>query len=411
MKIKSILGGLAAPNGFYAVGVKAGVKYKEKYDLALIFSEVKAKAAGVYTRNLVKAHPLLLNMKHLADGEAQAIVVNSGNANACMGEFGDKAALDMAVETAKKLGLQNEDILVASTGVIGQPMPMEKIIAGIGKAAADMKALQGSAPDSETRGSIAHEAALAIMTTDLVPKEKAYELQCAGGTIKLGAIAKGSGMIHPNMGTMLCFITTDADLESEVLDKLLKEAVDKSFNMVTVDGDTSTNDMALVMANGQSGVRPQGEELQGFAEMLEQACMDMAKAIARDGEGATKFIEVQVNGAVTIADARQIVKSVCSSSLVKTAVYGQDANWGRILCAAGYSGAEFNPQGANIYLNGLQVAEDGRGIPFSEDDALELLKKADIVIRIDLKDGQENAVGWGCDLTHKYVDINADYRT
>ncbi|ADY54796.1 N-acetylglutamate synthase; glutamate N-acetyltransferase [Syntrophobotulus glycolicus DSM 8271] len=411
MKIKNIEGGVAAPEGYYAAGVRAGIKYKDKYDLAIIMSKVKAKAAAVYTRNLVKAHPLLLNMQHLTDGEAQAIVVNSGNANACMGEPGEKAALEMAVQTAKELGLKTEDILVASTGVIGQPMPMEKIIPGIAKAAASVQELLQTEPDRETKAGTAHEAALAIMTTDLVPKEKAYELECAEGTVKLGIIAKGSGMIHPNMGTMLCFITTDGAFDSEVLGKLLKEAVDKSFNMVTVDGDTSTNDMVLLLANGRSGIRPQGEELRQFREMLDHACVAMAKAIARDGEGATKLIEVQVNGAGTVKDAGQIVKSVCSSSLVKTAIYGQDANWGRILCAAGYSGAVFDPEGTSIYLNGLQVAQDGRAIPFSEDEALELLKNQEIVIRIDLKDGQENAVGWGCDLTHKYVDINADYRT
>ena len=366
---KEISGGISAPVGFYASGVKAGVKYREKYDLALIFSATKANAAGMFTRNVVKAHPLLLTQKHLQNGQAQAVIINSGNANACMGERGERDAWQMAETTALELGINLQDVLVASTGVIGQPMPMEKIVPGIKSAAAAVKSLQQQCSSSinnqrncQIKALSAHQAALAIMTTDTKEKEASFELECEGGTIKLGIMAKGSGMIHPNMGTMLCFITTDAQVESSRLKTLLQEATDESFNMVSVDGDTSTNDMVLMLANGLSGVKPEGKDWHVFSQMVKEACRSMAKAIARDGEGASKFLEVKVTGAKDICSARMIARSVCSSNLVKTAIYGQDANWGRIVAAAGYSGASFDPERVDVFLNGLQVASQGRGL-------------------------------------------------
>lgn len=407
---KIVQGGISAPTGFYAVGVKAGIKYKEKYDIALLKSENSASAAGCFTRNLVKAHPLVLTEKHLEDGKAQAVIINSGNANACMGEIGDRAAWQMAEATAKQLGISPEDILVSSTGVIGQAMPLEKVLPGIESAVKELNNLR-QLGDGQTKEEQAHKAALAIITTDLVPKELAMELECMGGTVKLGIMAKGSGMIHPNMGTMLCFITTDARVEARKLKKLLQEATDESFNMITVDGDTSTNDMVAILANGASGVEPEGDEWLVFSEMIREACCEMAKAIARDGEGASKFLEVRVTGARTLDDARKIARSVTSSSLVKSALYGEDANWGRILAAAGYSGADFNPLRADIFLNGLQVSKNGQGFEFSEKEASKRLKEKDIIILINLEDGSISATAWGCDLTHKYIDINADYRT
>ncbi|MFA6807368.1 MAG: bifunctional glutamate N-acetyltransferase/amino-acid acetyltransferase ArgJ [Eubacteriales bacterium] len=409
LAIKEIKGGVAFPMGFIACGVKAGIKSKTKYDMALIQSEVQAQAAGVFTRNVVKAHPLMLTRKHLMDGTARAVIVNSGNANACMGELGDKAALEMAKETADKLGIALEDVIVASTGVIGEEMPMDKIKSGIVLAVNELKCIDKS--DEGLKGDYANKAALAIMTTDTIQKEKAYELKCSIGSIRMGIMAKGSGMIHPNMGTMLSFITTDALVEADILQKLLKEAVDETFNMITVDGDTSTNDMAVILANGMSGFSLQGEELKAFGAMLKKACQDMAIAIARDGEGASKLIEAQVKGAASLEDARKIVRSVCSSSLVKSAIYGEDANWGRIIAAAGYSGAIFDPWKVNIFLGNIQVAKNGQGLKFSEIEAKELLMKDEIIIRIELGDGGLFAKGWGCDLTHKYVDINASYRS
>ena len=407
---KIIDGGISAPEAFYAVGVKAGIKYKEKFDIALIKSQVLATAAGMFTRNLVKAHPLVLTEKHLEGGKAQAVIVNSGNANACMGEIGDIAARQMVEMTAKDLGIPVKDVLVSSTGVIGQAMPMERVLPGIKAAIQELKDLE-QLDGSEVKVQHAHNASLAIMTTDLVPKELAMELPCSNGTVRLGIMAKGSGMIHPNMGTMLCFITTDAQVEVGKLKRLVKEATDESFNMITVDGDTSTNDMVVILANGASEIEPAGDDWQMFSAMVKEACCEMAKAIARDGEGASKFLEVRVTGGKGLNDARKIARSVSSSSLVKSALYGEDANWGRILAAAGYSGATFNPDKADIFLNGLQVAKNGQGLEFSEQEASRRLKEKDITILIRLQDGEFSATAWGCDLTHKYVDINASYRT
>lgn len=416
---QEIPGGVAAPQGFWASGVKAGIKYPDKYDVALIVSDAEAQAAGVFTRNVVKAHPLLLTQKHLANGTARAIVVNSGNANACVGAAGDQAALAMARMTAEGLGLTVDEVLVASTGVIGVELPLEPAQAGIGQAASELKELlqsdklrnvEGIAAEAQ-RLEAAHRAALAIMTTDTVIKEVSWEMECREGTIRLGAMAKGSGMIHPNMGTMLGFMTTDAQVSASELQRLLREAVDESFNMVTVDGDTSTNDMVLLLANGASGIAPVGEEWERFQQMVKAMAVYLAREIARDGEGAGKLLEVKVTGAKTKEDARKIARSICGSNLVKTAMFGEDANWGRILCAAGYSGANFNPAKVDVFLTDLPVAVAGQGVPFSEEEAKVILQKDEIFVGISLHNGFEEATAWGCDLTYEYVRINGDYRT
>ncbi|MDR0434271.1 MAG: bifunctional glutamate N-acetyltransferase/amino-acid acetyltransferase ArgJ [Gracilibacteraceae bacterium] len=420
--MRVIKGGVAAPVGFLAAGVQAGVKYENKYDVALLYSLRPAAAAAVYTRNAVQAHPLVLTRAHLADGVAQAVAVNSGNANACMGKQGEEAALAMAQAAAGALGLRPADVLVASTGVIGQPLPLDKIRAGLAAAGAQISDLRAGAADGTAaaaaaspcgprRAEAAHRAAQAIMTTDLTVKEMAWEIACAAGPVRLGVMAKGSGMIHPNMGTMLCFITTDAALPAPLLREMLREAVDDSFNMVTVDGDTSTNDMAVALANGCSGVELSGDERELFRRALNTACVAMARAIAQDGEGAGKLLETRVSGAAGRDDARKIARAVCASNLVKTAMGGEDANWGRIIAAAGYSGAEFDPGRVAISLNGLPVAAAGEGLPFSEAEAKERLSRDEIVIEIFLAAGNAQATAWGCDLTAAYVDINAGYRS
>ena len=411
---KAIEGGIAAPQGFYAVGVQAGIKYENKYDVALVFSQVQAQAAGVYTRNLVKAHPLYLTQRHLQNGLAQAIVINSGNANACVGEFGDQVALAMAEVVAMYSAIPVEDVLVASTGVIGVEMPLDRVLNGIRTASAELlgdmvKGIRGQKDPSDDG---AHRAALAIMTTDTIVKEHAYQFPCSqGGVITLGGMAKGSGMIHPNMGTMLGFLTTDANIAASELQRILREAVDESFNMVTVDGDTSTNDMVLFLANGASGKTLSGDDLLNFETMAKMICIQLAQDIARDGEGASKFMEVTVSGAKTKDDARKIARSICGSSLVKTALFGEDANWGRIFTAAGYSGAEFDPEKVDIFLGDLIVAQAGRAVVFSEEKAKEILEFKDVHIALNLHVGEEHATAWGCDLTHEYVTINGSYRT
>ncbi|MDD2234430.1 MAG: bifunctional glutamate N-acetyltransferase/amino-acid acetyltransferase ArgJ [Desulfitobacteriaceae bacterium] len=411
-----IPGGVGAPQGFWANGVRAGVKYANKYDLAVIYSDVPAQAAGVFTRNLVKAHPVLLSQKHIRNGLAQAIVINSGNANACLGETGDQAALAMTQKAADCFNLSSENILVASTGVIGVEMPLPTILQGIEKAIAELNGQkreveQEAKPGSEIKIQAAHNAARAIMTTDLTIKENALEIKCQGGTIRLGAMAKGSGMIHPNMGTMLGFMTTDAQLTASQLQSLLLSAVEDSFNMVTIDGDTSTNDTVLFLANGSSGIKPLGEDFLKFQEAVRAMCFWLAQEIARDGEGATKFLEVQVTGAKTREDARKAAKSVCGASLVKTALFGEDANWGRIIAALGYSGADFDPKAVSIWLGDLLVARDGQGVGFSVRRATEILAAKDIIIKIDLQKGAETAKAWGCDLSYDYVKINGSYTT
>jgi len=401
--MKKITGSVTAPRGFLAQGVCADIKKKDKKDVALIYSQAPCTAAGTFTTNLVRAACVDVTRQHLANGQAQAIVVNSGNANACTGEQGWQDTIQMAQITAQCLNIDPHDVVVASTGVIGVPMCMEKIEKGIKAAAV------GLSPDGS------HNAALAIMTTDLVSKEMAVEIELQGKPVRIGAIAKGSGMIHPNMATMLAFFTTDAAIDSKCLDKAFRQAVDNSFNMISVDRDTSTNDMAVILANGLAGNPvindPGSEDYRVFQEALQEVAITLAKMIARDGEGATCMIEVKVIGAPSQEAARQIARSVTTSNLTKAAVFGRDANWGRILAAAGCSGAVFDPSRIDIYLGEEKMAENGVGLPFDEDKARQELEKDPVVITINLKSGSETATAWGCDLSYEYVRINAAYRT
>ena len=397
VEIEVVSGGVTAPAGFRAAGVHSGVK-RQKKDLSLIVSDRDAACAGTYTTNRVKAAPLLVTKKHVElRRPVRAVVVNSGNANACNGPQGMEDALAMVNKTASVLGVEPEQVLVASTGVIGVPLALDKILPGIEQAASQLSAAG------------AGDAAFGIMTTDTVPKEIA--VRCGGFSI--GAMAKGSGMIHPNMATMLAFITTDAEVAWPLLEASLKEAVAKSFNMISVDGDTSTNDMVLVLANGASGVKvePGTKEEARFSRALEYVCTELAKMIVRDGEGATKLIEVRVRGARSVEDARLAVRAITRSPLVKTAIFGEDANWGRILCAAGYSGAELVLENVRVELGDILVFDRGAGVPFDEGAAKEVLAQKDVVITVDLGAGDAEATGWTCDLTYEYVRINADYRT
>lgn len=401
--IQPVAGGITAPQGFVAAGVHAGLK-KEKKDLALIVSEVPAVAAAVYTRNRVQAAPLVVTREHLKSGTARTLVVNSGNANACTGERGYRDARQMAAIAAQATGCEPWQVVVASTGVIGVPLPMDKISAGI-RAAAEQLSVEGGG-----------DAAAAIMTTDTRVKEMAIQLLLGGATVTIAGIAKGSGMIHPNMGTMLCFLTTDAAIERPDLEKALRAVVDRTFNMVMVDGDTSTNDMAVILANGCAGNAPLTiEEHAAFRAGLEYVCCHLARLIARDGEGATKLITVAVRRAASENEARLVARTVAGSNLVKSAIFGADANWGRILCAAGYSGAAIDPDKVDIYLESRagceQMAAGGEPLPFSEEKALAILQEEEIIITIDLNQGRGAATAWGCDLTYDYVKINAAYRT
>jgi len=401
--MKVLAGSVTAPQGFLAQGVYAGIKKDDKNDLALIYSEYPCRAAGVFTTNVVRAACIDFNRRQLQDGQARAIVANSGNANACTGEQGGEDTLAMAALTAECLGIEPREVLVASTGVIGVNMPMEQVEAGI-IAAANTLSHAGDA-----------NAALAIMTTDLVNKEIAVEITIGGKAVRIGAMAKGSGMIHPNMATMLGFITTDAAISSNCLQIMLTDVVEKSFNMISVDGDTSTNDMVLILANGQAGnpviEDPSSQEGLTFYQALEYMAVYLAKMIARDGEGANHLIEVKVNHAADEETARTIARSITSSSLTKAAVFGLDANWGRILAAAGYSGAIFDPGRVDIYLGQEMVARDGMGLTFDEEKARRELEKDTVTILVDLKAGEASATAWGCDLSYEYVRINAAYRS
>lgn len=402
MELKTVPGGVTAAAGFLASGVAAGVKYKDKKDIALIYSISDAVVAGVYTTNKVKAAPLLLTLERASLGRARAVVANSGNANACNGKTGMEDARAMTRQAAEGLNIPVDTVLVASTGVIGQFMPMDRVLPGIDQAVKSLKKEGG--PD----------AAEAIMTTDTVPKEYAVSFESGGKKVTVGGMAKGSGMIHPNMATMLCFITTDAAVERQCLDVCLRSAADASFNMISVDGDTSTNDMVLAMANGQAGnpvITENSPDMEAFQSALTAVCIELAKAVAGDGEGASKLIEVEVVNAATLKDARLAARAVASSSLFKAAVFGRDANWGRIICAAGYSGAEFDPEKVDIFIGDEQVAGDGTRLDFSEDRATEILSRDTVKITVDLKDGTHRATAWGCDLTYDYVRINGDYRS
>ncbi|MCX7572024.1 bifunctional glutamate N-acetyltransferase/amino-acid acetyltransferase ArgJ [Tumebacillus sp. DT12] len=395
-------GTVTAPQGYKAAGLHAGIKKKRK-DIALIVSEVPAAAAGVFTTNLVRAACVTQNEAQLKEVPyLQAIVINSGNANACTGAQGEADALTMRNHTAQELGLPEHGVAIASTGVIGVQMPMVPLLAGISQATEELSVAGGE------------DFAQAILTTDTGSKEIAVQLTVDGRLVTLGGAAKGSGMIHPNMATMLAFVTTDAAVEPAALQTLLRRTTDQTYNRITVDGDTSTNDMVLVMANGLAGNAPLGEQhpqWEEFAAAFRYVSEKLAKDIARDGEGATKLIEVIVQGAASERIASQIAKSIIGSSLVKTAVYGADANWGRILAAAGYSGAPFDPARVDIWLGSIQVAEGGMGLLFDEEAAKEYLLGDPVTITVDLHQGDHAATAYGCDLTYDYVRINASYRT
>jgi glutamate N-acetyltransferase/amino-acid N-acetyltransferase len=399
--IQEISGGVTAVPGFMASGIHAGLK-KEKLDLAMIYNEKLCSAAGVFTTNVVKAAPLLLSMELLAKGYAHGVVINSGNANACNGTQGMIDAKAMVAAAAKAVGVNEQYMLVSSTGVIGQKLAMEKVIPGIEKAAQGLSVNGGAA------------AARAIMTTDLLAKEKAVQFELSGVPVTIGGMAKGSGMIHPNMATMLGFITTDAVIEPSVLHSALKDVVNSTFNMITVDGDTSTNDSVVVLASGTADhptITKGSANYDIFVQALAEICGYLAKAIARDGEGATTLLTVKVNHANTMEDARKAAKAVVGSNLFKAAVFGQDANWGRILCAVGYSGAKFNPEMVDIYIGDELVAQNGGAVDFSEERASEILGKDEVTVTVDLKEGEHSATAWGCDLTYEYVRINGSYRT
>ena len=403
--MKNISGGVCAAKGFTAAGIHCGVRRnKTKKDLALIYSEVPASAAAVYTTNLVKGAPLAVTKAHLANGRAQAIICNSGNANTCNAD-GEEVAQKIAAAAAAALDIPTEDMVVASTGVIGLPLDPAPIEKGI--------------PELVTAlGDHSEDATLGIMTTDTRIKQVAVEFEIGGKTCRIGGIAKGSGMIHPNMATMLVFITTDCAICPTLLQKALSGDVQNTFNMLSIDGDTSTNDMAVVLANGMAGNKEIAREDGDFAvfmKALNSVTVALSRMIVADGEGATKCLECIVTGAGTLTDARRIAKSVVCSSLLKAAMFGADANWGRVLCAMGYSGAAFSTDTVGVSFRSaageIEVCKDGAGVPFSEEIAKKILLESEIDILITLGDGEACATAWGCDLTYDYVKINGDYRT
>ena len=404
--MKLITGGICAAKGFMANGVHCGIrKNRTKRDLALIYSEVKAKAAAVYTTNLVKGAPLTVTKDNISDGYAQAVICNSGNANTCNAD-GIEIAEKMCDLVARHLGVSAKDVVVASTGVIGQPLSIEPIAGGMEELCNGLS-YDGCA-----------NAAEAIMTTDTVMKEVACEFEIGGKMCKIGCIAKGSGMIHPNMATMLVFITTDAAISSEMLKKALSCDIQNTFNMLSIDGDTSTNDMVTILANGMAGneeIICEGEDFDTFMKALNTVTVHMCRMIAGDGEGATKLLECIATGADTLEAAKTAAKSVICSSLLKAAMFGADANWGRVLCAIGYSGADVDVNKIDVAFRSakgtVKVCENGAGIEFSEEIAKEILLEKEIEILINLGDGKYGASAWGCDLTYDYVKINGDYRT
>ncbi len=404
--MKIIQGGVCAAKGFKANGVHCGIrKNRTKKDLALIVSQVPAAAAAVYTTNLVKGAPLTVTKQNIANGMAQAVICNSGNANTCNAN-GIEIAQGMCELVHKYTGVAADDVVVASTGVIGQPLDITPIAAGMEKLAAGLS-VEGGA-----------DAAQAIMTTDTVAKEIAVEFTVGGKVCRMGGIAKGSGMIHPNMATMLVFITTDCAISSEMLQKALSSDIANTFNMLSIDGDTSTNDMVTVLANGMAGnpeITDEGADFAVFMQALNTINVNLCRRIAGDGEGATKLLECIVTGAQDEENAKIVAKSVICSSLLKAAMFGADANWGRVLCAIGYSGAKVDVNKIDVSFRSAKgeilVCQDGAGVPFSEQIAKEILLEKNIEILISLGDGSFGASAWGCDLTYEYVKINGDYRT
>lgn len=404
-----IKGGVTSPKGFKAASAMAGIKYQDRKDMAMIYSEVPCKAAGTFTTNVVKAAPVKWDKAVVEDSEfAQAVVINAGIANACTGTEGYEYCVDTAKAASEILNIPYKSVCVASTGVIGKQLPMDKIVGGV-------KMLAPKLSDTYEAG---HEAAEAIMTTDTMPKEVAVTFEVDGVTVTVGGMCKGSGMIHPNMCTMLGFVMTDAAISKELLTEALKEDVQDTYNMVSVDGDTSTNDTVLLFANGMAGnaeINKKDENYKKFKEALHYVNEELAKMIAGDGEGATALFEVKVIGAESKEQAVMLSKSVVTSSLTKAAIYGHDANWGRILCAMGYSGAEFEPEKVDLFFESaagkLQIIENGVALDYSEEEATKILSEDKVTAIADVKMGDVTATAWGCDLTYDYVKINADYRS
>lgn len=409
--MKKIKGGVTTPLGFSAMGLRVGIKEgnSKKKDMAMIYSNVPCLAAGTFTTNQVKAAPVKWDQKVIyCSPVVQAVVCNSGVANACTGEEGMKYCEDMAKATAEALHIKKDEVLVASTGVIGAQLPMDKIVNGIGMLTPTL--------DSSIEGG--HMAAEAIMTTDTKPKEIAFEFEIGGKKCTIGGMCKGSGMIHPNMCTMLGFITTDVSISKDLLYQALSSDIKDTFNMVSVDGDTSTNDTVLLLANGLAGndmITEKNDEYYKFTKALRNVTEYLAKQIAGDGEGATALFEVKVVNAASKEQAVTLAKSVVTSSLTKAAIYGHDANWGRILCAMGYSEAKFNPDTVDIYFESkagkLKIVENGMATDYSEEKATKILSEEAVTAICDVKMGEYTATAWGCDLTHEYVSINADYRS
>lgn len=404
--MKLIDGGVCAALGFTANGIHCGIRKNHcKKDLSLILSAVPASAAAVYTTNLVKGAPLTVTKKHLQNGVAQAVICNSGNANTCNAN-GIKIAEGMSALVAKELNIAAEDVIVASTGVIGQPLSLDPIAAGLPQLAAGLSVEGGAA------------AAEGIMTTDTVKKEVAVEFTVGGKICHLGGIAKGSGMIHPNMATMLVFLTTDCAIAPDMLQKALSGDIQNTFNMISIDGDTSTNDMVTILANGMAGnaeIVTEGEDFATFMEALNTVTIALCRKIAGDGEGATKLLECKVTGAADLQTAKTVAKSVICSSLLKAAMFGADANWGRVLCAIGYSGAKVDVNKVDVAFRSkagtISVCENGAGVDFSEEEAKKILLETEIEILVELHSGKATSTAWGCDLTYDYVKINGDYRT
>ncbi|MBP2651517.1 MAG: argJ [Firmicutes bacterium] len=400
---KNITGGICAPQGFKAAGVKAGIKKSGKEDVSIIYSEVPAAVAAMFTTNAMAAAPVIVSRQAVQNGTIQAVAVNSGCANASTGEQGLIDAKTMAEVAATALGIAKDEVIVASTGIIGVNLPMDKVTAGIKKAAGELskdgyaKALKG------------------IMTTDTFEKECAYEFELNGKAVRIAGIAKGAGMIHPNMATMLCFITTDAAISPAVLKEALNEAVNLSFHMITVDGDTSTNDMISVLANGKAGNKlidaKASSDYQKFVAMLKQVCIHLAKQVVQDGEGATKFLEITVRGATDFADAKVVAMAVAKSPLVKTAFFGQDPNWGRILCAVGYSGAKVDQTNTTLALGGITIVKGGVDSKPDIHALNKVMGEREIKVEIELGQGTAEATVWTCDFSYEYVKINADYST
>ncbi len=410
-EMKRINGGVTAAKGYKASAVAAGLKYQDRTDMAMVYSEVPAEAAGTFTTNVFKAAPVIWDRRIVSElGRARAIVVNSGIANACTGHQGEECCRRTAAAAAAALGIDADGVLLGSTGVIGMQLPIEKMEDGARELAKRLES-------GELAGLAAERA---IMTTDTRPKEAACTCEISGRTVTVGGMAKGSGMIHPNMCTMLAYITSDASISHEMLQRALGDIVPDSFNMISVDGDTSTNDTLLVLANGMAGnekISSFGADYDAFFEALSYVCTSLAKQMAADGEGATKLVESIVEGADTKEHARMLAKSVVSSSLTKAAMFGCDANWGRELCALGYSGVPFDPARVELYFRSgdgskeMLVFKDGEGVGYSEEEASELLSSSHVQIVSRMNMGNETATAWGCDLTYDYVKINADYRS